>query len=132
MQKEHPPGHASLVRRDDVPDWAVLDPPDLAHDARDPDRRARELANLGGVEECFFLLIGAEKIRGQQETDIERTREDGKASSVQFAHFHLTESQRRAFADPAAAAYAGVEHPAYAHLARLSPEARMELAKDFG
>ena len=97
----------------------------------EPLRRERVLAKLGGVEDTFFLRIGAEKLFGQHESDTERTREDGKASSVHFAHFHLTEAQRKAFADPAIEVFAGVGHPDYAHMALLSPAARMELRNDF-
>ncbi len=97
----------------------------------EPHRRERVLAELGGVESKFFLQIGADKIWGQQETDTERTREDGKASSVHFAHFHFKEAQRRAFSDFNTDVFAGVEHPAYAHQAKLSAASRAELAKDF-
>lgn len=97
----------------------------------EPVRRARTLAKLGGVEERFFIQIGTERIFGAQETDAERTRDDGKASSVHFAHFHFTVAQIRAFADPALAVFAGVDHTEYAHLAALTPAVRAELAKDF-
>ena len=97
----------------------------------EPVRRERALAKLGGVEAHFFVQIGAEKIRGEQETDVERTRDDGKASSVQFAHFHLSEAQRRLFADPSVDVFAGVDHREYEHQAKLSVAVRAELAKDF-
>ena len=97
----------------------------------EPERRARVLARLGGVEERFFIQVGAEQISGAQETDSERTRDDGKASSVHFAHFHFTPEQRRAFSDPAVAVFAGVDHAEYAHLATLAPATRAELATDF-
>jgi Protein of unknown function (DUF3501) len=97
----------------------------------EPERRARVLARLGGVERHFFIQVGAARIAGQQETDAERTREDGKASSVQFAHFHFTADQQRALADPGVQALVGVDHPEYAHLALLSPATRAELATDF-
>ncbi len=98
----------------------------------EPERRARVLAQLGGVEAHFFIQIGPERIAGLQETDIERTREDGKASSVQFAHFRFTPAQRRAFADPAVQVLVGVDHRDYAHMALLSPTTRAELSTDFG
>lgn len=97
----------------------------------EPERRARVLARLGGVEEHFFIQVGADRAPGIYETDIERTREDGKASSVQFAHFRFTPTQQRAFADPAVQIAVGVDHPEYAHMALLSPATRVELATDF-
>ncbi len=97
----------------------------------EPERRARALAKLGGVEGRFFIQIGPERIFGAQETDSERTREDGKASSVHFAHFHFMVDQVRAFADHAQTACVGVDHKEYAHLATLNTAVRAELAKDF-
>lgn len=94
-------------------------------------RRGRALGRLGGVEDKFFIQIGADKVFGQPENDTERTREDGKASSVHFAHFTVTPSQRLAFAQPNVTVMIGVDHPAYAHLSVISPESRAELSTDF-
>ncbi len=96
----------------------------------DPDRRARVLAELGGVEDHFFLEIDGTRAGGVQEGDVERTREDGKTSSVHFLHFPLTPAQVAAFKAPAARVMVGCDHPRYAHLAVLSGEAVAELAKD--
>ena len=60
----------------------------------DPIRRARVLATLGGVENTAFLRVGGDTIRGVPEDDQERTREDGKASSVQFLRFPFTRGRR--------------------------------------
>ncbi|HVY84403.1 MAG TPA: DUF3501 family protein [Caulobacterales bacterium] len=97
----------------------------------EPARRERELARLGGVEAHFFIDVGGESIRGVQETDVERTREDGKASSVHFAHFRFTPAQKAAFLQPDTHVLVGVDHPNYAHMALLQPASRIELAKDF-
>ena len=97
----------------------------------EPVRRAAVLASLGGVEDHFFLRIGRERAPGLPEGDIERTREDGKTSSVHFLRFALTPAQIAAFKDPAAEVMVGCDHPLYGHLALLSPAAREELAKDF-
>ncbi|MFI4933447.1 MAG: DUF3501 family protein [Caulobacterales bacterium] len=98
----------------------------------DPDRRARVLGELGGVEDHFFLQVGAERAAAVQEGDIERTREDGKTSSVHFLRFPLTASQAAAFQEPPAQVMIGCDHPRYAHLAVLGAETRAELAKDLG
>jgi hypothetical protein len=97
----------------------------------DPVRRANTLARLGGVEDCFFLQIGGEKAKGVPEGDIERTREDGKASSVHFLRFPLTAAQVAVFRDPKTQIMIGCDHPAYSHLAGLSPASRAELSRDF-
>jgi hypothetical protein len=97
----------------------------------DPVRRAALLARLGGVENHFFLDVAGEKSRGVPEGDEERTREDGKTSSVHFLRFALTPQQIARFRDPSAQAVLGCDHEAYAHMAVLAPAARAELARDF-
>ena len=96
----------------------------------DPVRRDLLLRRLGGVEDHFFLQVGADKVYGRQEGDVERTREDGKTSSVHFLRFPLTEPQKAAFRDPAVPAMVGCDHELYGHLAVLSPASREELARD--
>ncbi len=97
----------------------------------DPVRRANTLARLGGVEDCFFLQIGGEKASATPEGDVERTREDGKASSVHFLRFPLSAAQIAVFRDPKTQIMIGCDHPAYSHLAGLSPATRAELSRDF-
>jgi len=94
-------------------------------------RREQTLARLGGVEDTFFLQIGAEKAMGVPEGDVERTRDDGKTSSVHFLRFVLTPDQIARFRDPATQILVGCGHEQYSHLAGLTPATRAELAKDF-
>ncbi|HUZ11440.1 MAG TPA: DUF3501 family protein [Caulobacteraceae bacterium] len=93
-------------------------------------RRARLLAQLGGVEDCFFLQIGGERIGAVHEADVERTREDGKTSSVHFLHFPLSQAQIAALRRPDAEWVVGCDHPLYPHMAGLAAATRAELAKD--
>ena len=88
------------------------------------------LARLGGVEHEFFVQIGADKIMGVTEGDEERTREDGKTSSVHFLRFPLEARHIPLFRDPATAILIGCGHESYSHLAGLSPATRAELARD--
>ena len=98
----------------------------------EPRRRAAILGRLGGVEERFFLQVGDAKIMAVPEGDTVRTdAETGKASSVLFVRFAVTEAQKRAFRDPAIQVMAGVDHEHYGHVAILSPATRRELAGDF-
>lgn len=97
----------------------------------DPVRRAALLARLGGVEDLFFLQIGGDKVMSLPEGDVERTREDGKTSSVHFVRFTLTPAQIAVFRDPAVTILVGCDHEAYAHMAVLGPATRAELARDF-
>jgi hypothetical protein len=97
----------------------------------DEARREATLARLGGVEDCFFLQVGGERVAGVPEGDIERTREDGKASSVHFIRFPLKAGQVAVFRDPATAIAVGCSHERYSHQAGLSPASRAELSRDF-
>ena len=97
----------------------------------DPIRRANTLARLGGVEDCFFIQVGETRAAGVPEGDIERTREDGKTSSVHFLRFLLEPAQIAVFRDPKTAIMVGCDHEGYRHLAGLTPATRAELNRDF-
>ncbi len=97
----------------------------------DPVRREAELARLGGVEDHVFIQVGETRAAAQPEGDIERTREDGKTSSVHFLRFPLATDQIARFRDPATQIMVGCDHERYSHLAGLTPATRAELAKDF-
>ncbi len=97
----------------------------------DPDRRARVLANLGGVEETMWIKVGNDKIMGKAETDVDRTNEAGKASSVQFVHFPFTDAQVGAFRGGEAEVVVGIGHENYSHMAVMPPAVRRALSGDF-
>ncbi|MDE2580962.1 MAG: DUF3501 family protein [Rhodospirillales bacterium] len=98
----------------------------------DPVRRARVLAQLGGIEETAFLRVGGETIHAVAEEDQDRTTAEGKASSVQFVHFPFTAAQIAAFSTPGEQVVLGFTHPHYGHMAVLAEAVRTELAGDFG
>ena len=98
----------------------------------DPVRRKRLLDSLGGVEETAFLRVGGETIKALPEADQDRTRDDGKASSVQFVHFPFTMAQIAAFSHPGAEVLLGFTHANYGHIAIVPDAVRTELARDFG
>lgn len=97
----------------------------------DPLRRARVLATLGGVENSAFIRVGGETIRGVAEDDQERSREDGKASSVQFIRFPFTVAQVAAFRSGAGDVVVGFDHTNYGHMAVMPPAVRQALSGDF-
>lgn len=97
----------------------------------DPERRARFLAKLGGIEETMFIRVDGEEVMGRAEEDIDRTSASGKASAVQFVHFHFTDSQVEAFRRPGAEIVVGFKHPGYGHMVKLPEETRQALAADF-
>jgi len=97
----------------------------------DPLRRARVLGMLGGVEHKAFIRVGGEMIRGGPEDDQERSREDGKASSVQFIRFPFTPAQIAAFKGDAGDVVVGFDHANYGHMAVMSAPVRQALSGDF-
>ena len=96
----------------------------------DPAKRAAILGELGGVEETFFLSIDGAEVTATAETDVDRTSSDGKASSVQFVHFHLTDDQGAKLKGGAGEVILGIKHPAYSHMTILPPATRAALAGD--
>ena len=97
----------------------------------DPIRRTRVLASLGGIEDNAFIRLGGDTIRGASEDDQERTRDDGKASSVQFVRFAFTPAQIAAFRGGQGDVIVGFDHPSYGHMAVMPPAVRQALAQDF-
>ena len=97
----------------------------------EPLRRARVLATLGGIERKAFLRVDSEAIRGVPEDDQERSREDGKASAVQFLRFPFTPAQITAFRSGPGDVVVGFDHPDYSHMAVMPPVVRRTLAGDF-
>ena len=96
----------------------------------DPGQRAAILGQLGGVEETFFLSIDGAEVTATAETDVDRTSAEGKASSVQFVHFHLTDDQAAKLKGGAGEVILGIKHPAYSHMTILPPATRAALAGD--
>ncbi|MBL6617915.1 MAG: DUF3501 family protein [Reyranella sp.] len=97
----------------------------------DPLRRARVLGSLGGVEDRAFIRVGNDKIPGVPEGDQERSREDGKASSVQFIRFAFSPAQIAAFRSGAGDVVVGFDHPNYGHMAVMPQAVRQALSADF-
>lgn len=97
----------------------------------DPVRRTRVLASLGGIEHAMFIRFAGETVKGVAEDDQERTRADGKASSVQFVHFPFTAEQIAKFRAPGSEIVVGFNHENYGHMALMSETVREALAKDF-
>jgi len=94
-------------------------------------RRDRELRRMGGVENFIALKVGGETIKAVSESEVERTTDDGKTSSVHFFHFPFTAAQIAAFSDPAVEVLAVITHENYGHMALLPAAMRAALAKDF-
>lgn len=97
----------------------------------DPDRRSRDLARLGGVEETVSIRINGEVIPALSETEVERTNDLGKTSSIHFLHFQFTGKQIDSFRDKNVEVVLAIGHPNYGHMALISEVSRAALAADF-
>ena len=105
----------------------------LMFEIADPDRRTALLSKLGGVEDTVSLEVAGAKIAAvaDREDGVERTRSDGKTSSIHFLHFPFQANQIAAFREPGARIIAAIDHPEYAHMAVLPEAMRQALAEDF-
>lgn len=103
----------------------------LMFEIEDPVRRERKLRTLSYIERATFMQVGDQRILAVPEPGEDRTREDGKTSSVHFLHFPFTPAQIAAFRDPAQTVMLGFEHENYGHMAQLTPQVRAALASDF-
>jgi uncharacterized Zn finger protein len=93
--------------------------------------RAAFLGKVGGIEETVFMKIDNEVIKALPEKDIDRTSAEGKASSVQFIHFQLNDSQMVKFKTNNSNIELGIEHKEYSHTTKLTEENIKSLSKDF-
>jgi hypothetical protein len=91
--------------------------------------RDRMLRTLTGIESHVFLEIGDARIAAVPESDVERTKEDGKTSSVHFLHFPISDGQAEALKGGAMVRLA-IVHPNYGHIALVSEAARAAFASD--
>ena len=103
----------------------------LMFEIEDEDRRKRELGRLGGVEGSVSLTVGGETIGAVAEKDVERSKPDGRTSSVHFLHFPFTPAQVASFKTEGARVVLAIGHENYAHMAVLPEWVRAALAADF-
>ena len=97
----------------------------------DEARRARVLAGLGGIEDMISLSLVGDTVAAVSETEVERTTEEGKTSSIHFLHFPFTDAQVASFRDPETQVVLAIAHPNYGHMAVLPPDIKQALAADF-
>ena len=103
----------------------------MMFEIEDPDRRARVLRQLGGVENTITITIGNDVIQAVPESDVERTKADGKTSSVHFLHFPISDNQIDKFKKDDTKIVLGFRHDNYAHMAVIPDAAKVSLSDDF-
>ncbi|MDC0030376.1 DUF3501 family protein [Candidatus Pelagibacter sp.] len=103
----------------------------LMFEIDNPVSRSAFLSKVGGIEEKVFIKINGESIKAIPEEDVDRTSEEGKASSVQFIHFKFTEEQIQKFKSDDVEVEIGIDHKEYSHTTKLSALNLSSLSADF-
>ena len=96
-----------------------------------PIKRAEFLGKMGGFEENLDVIVNNRIIKGNPETDVERTTAEGKASSVQFVHFEFDEEAINEFKSTNKDVMITINHSDYKHSTIMSQETKDELSNDF-
>ena len=103
----------------------------LMFEIDNPVSRATFLGKIGGIEEKISMEIGNEVVKATPEKDVDRTSADGKASSVQFIHFKLSNDQIIKFKSNNSTIEIGIDHKEYSHMTKLTEENIKSLLLDF-
>jgi hypothetical protein len=97
----------------------------------DPVRRAAVLNSLGHIERHIYFDVAGKRLPAASETEVERTKDDGKTSSVHFLRFAFDTASLAAFKAPGARVLLGIDHASYGHMAVLADDVRAALGEDF-
>ena len=103
----------------------------LMFEIDNPVSRAAFLSKVGGIEEKVFIKIDGQSIKAIPEEDVDRTSEQGKASSVQFIHFKFNDDQIQKFKSEATGVLIGIDHREYSHTTKLNSANIISLSADF-
>ena len=103
----------------------------LMFEIDNPVSRAAFLSKVGGIEEKVYMRIDGETVKAVPEEDVDRTSEEGKASSVQFIHFKMNDEQISKFKSLNSSIEIGINHKDYFHTTKLSQETIKSLSVDF-
>tara|TARA_B100001250_G_C19444456_1_gene633250 strand:- start:22 stop:615 length:594 start_codon:yes stop_codon:yes gene_type:complete len=102
----------------------------LMFEIDNPVSRAAFLGKVGGIEEKIFMKIDKENVQAISEKDVDRTSDEGKASSVQFIHFKFNDSQIVKFKSENVHIEIGINHKEYTHTTKLSVDTIKALSAD--
>ena len=103
----------------------------LMFEIDNPILRSTFLNKVGGIEEKVFIKIDSEVVKAIPEEDVDRTSADGKASSVQFIHFKLSDKQIEKFRSNSTVVQLGIDHNDYSHITKLNADNINSLSADF-
>ena len=103
----------------------------LMFEIDNPVSRAAFLSKVGGIENKIFMKIDNETVEAVPELDVDRTSDEGKASSVQFIHFEFNDDQILKFKSKTAIIELGIDHKEYTHTTIMTIDNIKSLSSDF-
>ena len=103
----------------------------LMFEIDNPVSRAAFLGKVGGIENNVYMRVDGDLINAVPEEDVDRTSDEGKASSVQFIHFKFKDEQIKKFISNSSQIEIGIDHKEYSHSTKLSEQSIKSLSKDF-
>ena len=103
----------------------------LMFEIDDPTLRSNFLAKVGGIEGTVYINLDEERINAIPENDLDRTSEEGKASSVQFLHFNFSLEQIKKFKNLNSIITLSIDHNLYRHTTKITQLTKNALIKDF-
>ena len=77
------------------------------------------------------MHVGDEKIKAIPESEVDRTSDEGKASSVHFLHFNFSGAQIKKIKDLNTEVKISIDHNLYNHMINIPKDIKSELIKDF-
>jgi len=93
--------------------------------------RSDFLAKVGGIEGTVYMNLDKERINATPEKDLDRTSEEGKASSVQFLHFNFSLEQIKKFKNLNSIITLSIDHNLSRHTTKITQLTKNALIKDF-
>ena len=103
----------------------------LMFEIDNPVSRSAFLGKVGGIEGNVFMKIDGDIVNAIPEEDVDRTSAEGKASSVQFIHFNLSDDQINKFKSCQQDVEIGIDHKEYSHITKLTNLTMKSLSADF-
>ena len=103
----------------------------LMFEIDNPLSRGAFLGKVGGIEKKIFIKIENEVVKAVPEDDVDRTSAEGKASSVQFIHFKLSDDQITKFKSRNLKVELGIDHKEYNHTTKLTEDSVRSFSADF-
>jgi hypothetical protein len=97
----------------------------------DEARRDRVLGGLGHIDKTISINFAGESVMARPDEDVDRTDEDGKASSVHFLLFDFSDDQVALFRSTEDDVVISIGQENYRHMAVLPAAMREALAADF-